>query len=207
MVDNFLSTILSSVRCITSALKRTPIKDEECEPKSVRSPQSKKAKRVLRFNADYKDDVDDDCSSECDDGVEFHNEDCRVPIFARKKTVLSPIETMKVLLNPDPAYICTKMPLRVQKNVTFIIHLGSLDSVGDVKCDDVGSWRNNSNVKFPMALSSDTATQDTSVRALAAGETIDEEEERKVILKREYYRINHDFYDDFRKRIDTFIGE
>ncbi|KAL9982941.1 hypothetical protein ACROYT_G005056 [Oculina patagonica] len=164
-----------SVRCITSALKRTQIKDEECEPKSVRSPQSKKAKRVLRFNADYKDDVDDDCSSECEDGVEFHNEDCRVPIFARKKTVLSPIETMKVLLNPDPAYICTKMPLRVQKNVTFIIHLGSLDSVGDVKCD---------NPEKPC-----------------------EEEERKVILKREYYRINHDFYDDFRKRIDTFIEE
>jgi len=46
----------------------------------------------------------------------------------------------------------------------------------------------------------------TSARVLSGEETIDEEE-RKVILKREYYRINHDVYSDFQKRIDTFIGE
>ena len=87
--------------------------------------------------------------------------------------------------------------------------MGSLGSVGDVKCDDVGSWRNNSNVKFPMALSNDVDTAGrpaTSVRVLSGEETIDEEE-RKVILKRDYYHINHDVYNDFRKRIETFIGE
>lgn len=87
--------------------------------------------------------------------------------------------------------------------------MGSLGSVGDFKCDDVGSWRNNSNVKFPMAFSNDVDTSGrpaTSVRVLSGEETIDKEE-RKVILKWEYYRrIYHDV-NEFRKRIDTFIGE
>ena len=109
-------------------------------------------------------------------------------------------------MDPDPAFICSKVPLRVQKNVVFIIHMGSLDSQGDVKCDDVGSWRNNSNAKFPMAVSSQGGRPETSVRALTKGETTDQEE-RKVTLKREYYRINHDLYNDFRKRIDTIIDE
>ena len=86
------------------------------------------------------------------EAIEFHNGDCRVPIFARGKNVMSPLETMKVLLNPDTEYICGQVPLRVQKTAKFIVDVGSLGSVGDVKCDDVGSWRNNSNVKFSMAL-------------------------------------------------------
>ena len=60
-----------------------------------------------------------------------------------------------------------------------------------------------------MALSNEVDTAGraaTSARVLSGEETIDEEE-RKVILKREYYRINHVVYSDFRKRIDTFIGE
>ena len=107
-----------------------------------------------------------------------------MPIFACGKTVMSPLETMKVLLNPDTEYVCGQVPLRVQKNATFIVDIGSLGSVGDVKCDDVGSWRNSSNVKFPMALSNiiDTAVRPaTSVKVLSGEETIDGEE-RKVIL-------------------------
>ena len=226
--SQFLSTFYSSVRCITAALKRTPIKDVERESKSVRSPKSKKVKRELRFDSSDHGDVDDDDDNDnedpCDnnndayhslstkreekqqhEAIEFHDGDCRVPIFARGKTVMGPLETMKVLLNPDTEYVCAQ----VQKNATFIVDMASLGSVGDVKCDDVGSWRNNSNVKFPMVLSNnvDTAGRPaTSVRVLSDEETIDEEE-RKVILKREYYRLNHDVYNDFRKRIDTFTGE
>lgn len=230
-LNQLLSTFHSSVRCITAALKRTPIKDVERELESVRSPKSKKVKRELRFDSRDKCDVDDDDDNDNEDtydsnndayslstkreekqqheAIEFHNGDCRVPIFARGKNVMGPLETMKVLLNPDIEYVCAQVPLRVQKNATFIVDLGSLGSVGDVKCDDVGSWRNNNNVKFPMALSNEVDTAGraaTSARVLSGEETIDEEE-RKVILKREYYRINHDVYSDFRKRIDTFIGE
>ena len=42
-----LSTFHSSVRCITAALKRTPIKDVERELKSVRSP---------KYNTEYSTD-------------------------------------------------------------------------------------------------------------------------------------------------------
>ena len=60
-----------------------------------------------------------------------------------------------------------------------------------------------------MALSNDVDTPGrpaTSVRVLSGEETIDEEEQ-KVILKREYYWINHDVYNNFQKRIDTFTGK
>ena len=210
LLSQLLSTFHSSVRCITAALKRTPIKDVEIELKSVWSPKSKKVKREFSFDSSDKghvhdddDDDDNDKDDACDnyndayhslstkreekeqqEAIEFHNGDCRVPIFARGKTVMSPLETMKVLLNPDTEYVCGQVPLRVQKNATFIVDIGSLGSVGDVKCDDVGSWRNSSNVKFPMALSNviDTAVRPaTSVKVLSGEETIDGEE-RKVIL-------------------------
>lgn len=40
----------------------------------------------------------------------------------------------------------------------------------------------------------------TSYSDLKDGET-------QVTLKREYYKLNHDVHKDFRKRIDTIIGE
>ena len=192
------------MKCITAALKRTPIKDKEHAVKPLRSPKSKKVKRKLSLEDDDSHDSDDDNDRNTDDdrqqeAVEFHNCDSpRIPIYSRGKTVMSPLETTQILIDPDP--------LRVQKNAVFIIHMGSLDSQGDVKCDDVGSWRNNSNAKFPMAVPSEGGTPKTLVRALTKGETTDLEE-RKVTLKRECYRINRDLYNDFRKRIETIIGE
>ena len=138
LAGQLLSTFHSSVRCITAALKRTPIKDVGRELKSVRSPKSKKVKRGLSFDSSGKGDVDDDGENDnevaCDnsndayhslstkreekqqhEAIEFHNGDCRVPIFARGKTVMSPLETMKVLLNPNTEYVCAQVPLRVQK--------------------------------------------------------------------------------------------
>ena len=116
-LNQLLSTFHSSVRCITAALKRTPIKDVERELKSVRSPKSKKVKRELRFDSRDKCDVHDDDDNDNEDAydsnndayslstkgeekqqyeaIEFHNGDCRVPIFARGKNVMSPLETVK----------------------------------------------------------------------------------------------------------------
>ena len=94
------------------------------------SPKSKKVKREFSFDSSDKghvhdddDDDDNDKDDACDnyndayhslstkreekeqEAIEFHNGDCRVPIFARGKTVMSPLETMKVLLNPDTEYV------------------------------------------------------------------------------------------------------
>ncbi len=44
--------------------------------------------------------------------------------------------------------ICTCQLLWIEHNRTFIVHLESLKSSKDIKCDDVGCWRNNSCNKY-----------------------------------------------------------
>ena len=135
LANQLLSTFHFSVRYITAALKRTAIKDVEHELKSVRSPKSKKVKRELSFDSSNKGDVNDDDGNDNKDlsdnnndtyhslstkreekqqheEVEFHNGGCRVPISAHGKTaVMSTLETMKVLLNPDTEYVCAQVPV------------------------------------------------------------------------------------------------
>ena len=84
-----------SVKCITAALKRTPIKDKEHAVKPLRSPKSKKVKRKLSLEDDDSHDSDGDNDRNTDDdqqqeAVEFHNCDSRIPIYSRGKTVTSP---------------------------------------------------------------------------------------------------------------------
>ena len=68
------------------------------------------------------------------------------PVYTREKEVFTPKQTVELLLNcetyVDRSEICTAQPLRVQHNCTFIADLRKLKDTGDVKCDDLGSWKN-----------------------------------------------------------------
>lgn len=94
---------------------------------------------------------------------------------------------------PSSPKICTIQPLEVYHHATFLVDLEALPSAQDIKCDDVGNWRNNSNDKFYFTLE---AMDDNSTRVIAA-ESSDTD---VATLKREYYMLKHD--NDFRKRID-----
>ena len=63
---------------------------------------------------------------------------------------------MELLLNcqdyVDRSKICTAQPLRVQHNCTFIVDLSKLKDIADVKCNDLGSWKNNSHKKFGFSI-------------------------------------------------------
>ena len=99
---------------------------------------------------------------------------------------------------PSSPKICTRQPLEVYHHATFLVDLEALPSAQDIKCDDVGNWRNNSNDKFYFTLE---AMDDNSTRVIAA-ESSDTD---VATLRREYYMLKHD--NDSRKRIDFLSSE
>ena len=116
----------------------------------------------------------------------------------------TPKETVELLLNcgsyVDTSEICTAQPLRVQHNCTFIVDLNKLNDIGDMKCDDLGSWKNNGSKKFSFHV------KDEGGYILAMSVTDDEEtKDPEYALRREYFQLRNST--DFRKRIDTIISK
>lgn len=114
---------------------------------------------------------------------------------------MNPKRAVSTLLQkdlPSSPKICTIQPLEVYHHATFLVDLEALPSTQDIKCDDVGNWRNNSNDRFYFSLE---GMDDNSTRVTAA-ESSDTD---VATLKREYYMLKHD--NDFRKRIDFLSRE
>ena len=95
--------------------------------------------------------------------------------------------------------ICSMQLLRVEHHRSFVVDLEALRSVNDVKCDDMGSWRNNSSDKFYFEIDAD---EDGDLSVKMVDET-SSESENVVVLKREYYSLNDGIHNDMRRRIDT----
>ena len=146
--------------------------------------------------------TDDTSDTEATGRIEYYKGNLLLPIFSQEKNVLSPAEMIPLLHNvgkpnsPVPlALVSAHQPLRVEHHVSFIVDLESLKSNGDVKCDDAGCWRNNSNSKFKFASvgnewipQCDDRTDDSS---------------EKCVLRREYFVLKDGNKNDLRKRIDT----
>jgi hypothetical protein len=149
--------------------------------------------------------TDESSDEEGSGGIDYYKGNLILPVFTRNKDVLSPSQVMCLLYNigqPDSsvpsALVCSHQPLRVEHNVSFIVDLEALKSKSDVKCDDAGSWRNNSNAKFPFTKDGDELIQCTN-----SGNASNEE----ILLKREYFGLQDGNDNDFRKRIDTIHCE
>ena len=90
--------------------------------------------------------------------------------------------------------VCSHQPLHVEHNRSFIVDLKALKSHGDIKCDDSGSWTNNSCNKFKF-------NNDGNQWVLC--EDCDSSScENQLTLKRTYFRLKDGRSDDFRRRID-----
>ena len=128
-------------------------------------------------------------NSSCDQRpLEYYNDNQRLPVYTRNPRVLKPDEVADILLEKKnflPDKVCTCQPLQIQHHCSFIVDLNSLKDSQDMKCDDMGVWKNNSSNKFTMDVS--------------ANETI--------VLKREYFSLKDEIHDDVRKRIDTILRE
>ena len=64
----------------------------------------------------------------------------------------------------------------------------------------MGSWRNNSSHKFYFKVRK--SESDESLRVSPSDYKSDK---NNVILKREYFSLRHDHFNDVRKRIDTIL--
>ena len=76
-------------------------------------------------------------------------------------------------------------PLRVEHHRSFVVDLEALRSVSDVKCDNMGSWRNNSSDKFYFEIDAD---EDGDLIVKMVYKT-SSESKNVVVLNREYYTI------------------
>lgn len=96
-----------------------------------------------------------------------------------------------------PSKVCTSQPLQVEHHCTFVVDMNSLMNSKDIKCDDMGVWANNGCHKFPFNVLSN----ESSVSVFPSSD----KDSNSVLLKREYFTLKHDSYDDVRKRIDVII--
>ena len=138
-----------------------------------------------------------------EDSIEFYCGNQHLPVFTKDPIVLRPLEVMKILVEKKgflASKVCTSQPLHVEHHRTFIVDLNSLTNDNDVKCDDMGSWKNNSSHKFYFRVRK--SENDESLRV---SPTNDKSDASNVILKREYFSLRHDPFDDVRKRIDTIL--
>jgi hypothetical protein len=103
--------------------------------------------------------------------IEFYNGNPNLPVYSKEKKILSPAQTVRLLQAKDTfshAKVCQRQPLQIEHHRSFLINLKALKSVGDVKCDDMGAWRNNSSSKFKFKTYGESITTvpaETSARA------------------------------------------
>lgn len=146
-----------------------------------------------------------DTDSSDDEPIEYYRDDPAYPVFSSSQKVLSPEDTVKILSDKCTfplSRICHRQPLLVEHHRTFIVDISSLKSPKDLKCDDMGSWRNNSSHKYSFDVEWD---ENGNIEKITS--TKNSSENRCLTLKREYFQLNHDIHEDVRKRIDTILGK
>lgn len=140
-----------------------------------------------------------------EEAEEFYAGNPAFPVHSKSRKVLSPYETIELLMDKGAfrlSRVYHTQPLHVEHHRSFIVDLQSLLSVEDVKCDDMGSWLNNSSSTFMFKVDWD---EDGHINMLSTGRSGDKD--RAVILKRQYFSLKHDVRKDVRKRIDSVIGK
>ena len=141
-------------------------------------------------------------------------------VFSRDQSVLKPKEVVDLLVKKkglnNQSRMCRTQPLQVEHHCSFIVDLEALQNAADVKCDDMGAWKNNSSHKyyFQFSHASDNADNDSDDDHDDNGNDVttivptkDPNTKNGITLKREYFALRHDFHNDFRKRTDTILRE
>lgn len=77
--------------------------------------------------------------SDCD--IEYLNGDTTLLIFSRQsRQRTSSLHTARSILDSSDD-ICSKHPIQIDTNCTFVVDSTKLSNPGDVKCDDCGAWK------------------------------------------------------------------
>lgn len=164
---------------------------------------------IVAISYSQSDHVDNtketDSENSTSEEIEYYRENPAYPIYSRSKKVLSPEQTVDLLMNDGAlvlSKVCHKQPLFVEHHCTFVVDISTLVSPKDIKCDDMGAWRNNSSHKYAFSIELDENWKIEDIAAVSNNSS-----NRSITLKREYFQLKHDIHDDVRKRIDTIVGK
>ena len=80
---------------------------------------------------------------------EYYNGDRSLPIFMRikpnKKRLFTYEDVVMAILWPNLSkkHVCSRVPVAISHNVSFLVDTSKLGDSQDVLSDDMGSWKNN----------------------------------------------------------------
>lgn len=75
---------------------------------------------------------------------EFYDGDRRTPVFKWCSSPIASEEAVLLLIRPcEENLVATATPRNIAHNCVFVVNLDRLPHQEDVKCDNLGSWRNN----------------------------------------------------------------
>ena len=82
--------------------------------------------------------------SSMNDITQFYNGDCMLPVYKRNQSKEHyPLDALAKLLITDTvpsSNICSKQPVQVCRNVSFVVDLNMLDDPLDIRADENGVW-------------------------------------------------------------------
>lgn len=88
--------------------------------------------------------------------IEYFNGDMSLPIFSRRNRVrTATLYVVKAILDTERDYVCTKHPIQVDSNCTFVVDTSKLRDAGDIKCDDCGAWKQTKTDSKPVSIGFD----------------------------------------------------
>ena len=99
----------------------------------------------------------------CTENVEYYKGNLLLPVLCNEKYVPSPEEVVDLLFGVGKLLlsllVCNRQPVNVEHNRLFLVDLNALKSKNDIKCDDSGSWINNSCNKYQFVKYEENWTQ------------------------------------------------
>ena len=171
----------------------------------IETAKGRKTREILSENEEQGlEHPETDKSEESEEETEFYGGNEAFPVYSKSKKVLSPEEVLTLLTERGAfplSKVCHRQPLHVEHQRTFIVDMSHLRSPKDIKCDDMGSWRNLSANKYSYNVTWNEEGQIEMIRTVEAGSN------NVVTIKRKYFSLNHDVHNDVRKRIDTIFGK
>lgn len=151
----------------------------------------------------------DDSVSDSDDSIKdevcFLHGDKSVPIFS-SRTHYNYSEAVEILLSREhKERVCTKHPIAVEENASFLVDLDKLAHVDDIKSDDCGHWKHNGRKTMKVAVWNNKSKITKVVSTSKTIHSPPDENSKLYTLSRVYY-VN-DPHSDFKRTYYYLYGE
>ena len=112
---------------------------------------------------------------------------------------------MKILFHCPEDKVCSKHPVRVESNATFVVNLSKLDHADDIKADDCGHWIHNGRKTTKVVVWKSNSVVTGVVSTSKSKKTAPDENSEIYSLIRVYY--NHDPHSDFKRTFYYLYGK